>query len=57
VGAAEHVDGVELDHPDLLYDPAEMPDIDTSLGSWVGEALGGEGEPPRLIVGDLPHLH
>jgi hypothetical protein len=57
VGPAEHVNGVELDYPDLLYDLAEMPDIDTTLWSWFGETLGGEGESPRLVVGDRTHLH
>ena len=46
VGPLEHVDRVDLQQPDVLDHPAQVPAAGLGVGPRLGEALRGEGQPP-----------
>jgi hypothetical protein len=52
VAAHQHVHRVDLEQADPVEHPTQVAPVDAPGRAWVGEALGGEGDPLRLRVGE-----
>jgi hypothetical protein len=51
----EHVHRIELEQPDPLDHPAEVPPVDPTSGPWIRETLRSERDTTGLIDAQLPH--
>ena len=49
LAAHENVDRVDLDQPDPVEHPSQVAAVDAADRTPIGETLGGEGHPARLI--------
>ena len=57
LAAHEHVDGIDLDQADLSEHLAQVPAIDLASRPRISKSLGGEGDPARLVRGDVRRRH